>query len=54
VKEARFKKPVVPSSQLTLEAFFEAKKGNVWFFDSKASVDGNEVASAKIIAVQQK
>jgi len=53
VKEAKFKKPVVPPSQLTLEAFFETKKGNVWFFDAKASVDGVEVASAKIIAVNE-
>ncbi|GBD03864.1 3-hydroxyacyl-[acyl-carrier-protein] dehydratase FabZ [bacterium HR19] len=54
VKDARFKSPVVPPTELILMSFFESRRANVWFFDTKASLNGKEVAYAKIIAVSQK
>jgi 3-hydroxyacyl-[acyl-carrier-protein] dehydratase len=54
VKDARFKSPVVPPAELILKSFFESRRANVWFFDTKAFIDEKEVAYAKIIAVSQK
>ncbi|MGR9073402.1 MAG: 3-hydroxyacyl-ACP dehydratase FabZ [Gammaproteobacteria bacterium] len=46
---ARFKRPVVPGDRLMLEATYIKHKRNIWSFDCRAEVDGDFVASAKIM-----
>ena len=50
----RFRQPVVPGDQLTLEASFISAKRGIWKFDCRASVDGKPVCSAEIICAEQK
>ncbi|MGH8559497.1 MAG: 3-hydroxyacyl-ACP dehydratase FabZ [Methylococcales bacterium] len=47
--KARFKRPVVPGDQLTLEAVYLRHKRNIWAFSCRAEVDGEFVASAEIM-----
>lgn len=49
VDKARFKRQVEPGDQLVLEAEIVKKKGIMWVFNTKASVDGELVASAELI-----
>lgn len=50
----RFRQPVVPGDQLSLEAAFVSVKRGIWKFDCRASVDGKPVCSAEIICAEQK
>jgi 3-hydroxyacyl-[acyl-carrier-protein] dehydratase len=47
--KVRFKRPVVPGDQLTLEAVYLRHKRNIWAFSCRAEVDGEFVASAEIM-----
>ncbi|MGR9106312.1 MAG: 3-hydroxyacyl-ACP dehydratase FabZ [Gammaproteobacteria bacterium] len=47
--KARFKRPVVPGDQLTLEVVYLRHKRNIWAFSCRAEVDGEFVASAEIM-----
>ncbi len=49
VDKARFKRQVEPGDQLVLEAEVIKRKGMMWVFDTKASVEGNLVASAELM-----
>lgn len=49
VDKARFKRQVEPGDQLILEAEIVKKKGIMWVFNTKATVDGELVASAELI-----
>ena len=49
VDKARFKRQVEPGDQLLLEAEIVKKKGIMWVFNTKATVDGELVASAELI-----
>ncbi len=50
----RFRSPVTPGDQLSLEARFVSCKRSIWKFDCTASVDGKEVCSAEIICAERK
>ncbi|MCI0664609.1 MAG: 3-hydroxyacyl-ACP dehydratase FabZ [Acidobacteria bacterium] len=47
--KVRFKRPVIPGDQLTLEAVYLRHKRNIWAFSCRAEVDGEFVASAEIM-----
>lgn len=47
--KVRFKRPVIPGDQLMLEANYVRHKRNIWAFECRAEVDGEYVASAKIM-----
>lgn len=53
IDEARFKKPVVPGDQLHLHSTLERQMRGVWKFAVEARVDGQIVASAKIMCAQR-
>ena len=50
----RFRQPVVPGDQLTLEAHFLSCKRGIWKFECRASVADKEVCSAEIICAERK
>lgn len=49
IDKARFKRQVEPGDQLILEAEILRKKGIMWVFATKATVDGQLVASAELM-----
>lgn len=49
VDKVRFKRQVEPGDQLLLEAEIVKKKGIMWVFTTKATVEGELVASAELI-----
>lgn len=49
IDKARFKKPVVPGDQLTLEVKLNRTMRNMWMFSGEAKVEGKVVASAEIM-----
>lgn len=49
IDNARFKKPVVPGDQMTLEVKLNRTMRNMWMFSGEAKVDGKVVASADIM-----
>lgn len=49
VDKARFKHQVEPGDQLLLEASIIRRKGIMWVFDTKATVDGKLVARAELM-----
>ena len=49
VDKARFKRQVEPGDQLLLEAEIIRRKGIMWVYDVKATVDGKLAASAEIM-----
>ncbi len=51
LKEAKFRKPVVPGDQLRLEMETVKRRGNIWVFKGKAFVLGQVVAEAEIMAM---
>lgn len=53
IDEARFKKPVVPGDQLHLHSVLERQMRGVWKFAVEARVDGQTVASAKIMCAKR-
>ncbi len=50
----RFRSPVTPGDQLTLEARVLSTKRGLWKFECQASVDGKAVCSGEIICAEQK
>lgn len=46
----RFRKPVVPGDQLRLESEVTRVRGRLWGFSCVASVDGQKVAEAEMLA----
>lgn len=53
--DVRFRKPVKPGDQLILKATVERIMRGIWKYDTLATVDGEEVASCKMmIAVGKK
>jgi len=49
VDKARFKRQVEPGDQLVLEVELLKKKGIMWVFNAKATVDGKIAASAELM-----
>lgn len=49
IDHARFRKPVVPGDQIYLNVEFICSKRNVLKFDTKATVNGEEVCTAEIM-----
>lgn len=54
IKEARFKKPIIPPSKIIIKSEFESRKLNIWSFNCWAYVDDKEAAYSKIIAANTK
>lgn len=50
VDGARFRKPVVPGDTLRIETEVTKCRGKLWVFQCSASVDGQTVAEAEILA----
>ena len=50
VDDARFRRPVVPGDTLKIESVLSKVRSGLWFFNCKVEVDGQEVASAEIMA----
>ncbi|MEL5849406.1 MAG: 3-hydroxyacyl-ACP dehydratase FabZ [Candidatus Igneacidithiobacillus chanchocoensis] len=50
IDKARFRKPVIPGDQLILSAEVTRRKAGMWQMETSASVDGNLVASALLLA----
>ena len=48
--ELRFRRPVMPGDTLRLKVVKEAEKMRVWRFDCRAEVDGQRVATGKVLA----
>lgn len=51
LKEAKFRKPVVPGDQLRLEMETVRRRGNIWVFKGRALVLDQVVAEAEIMAM---
>jgi 3-hydroxyacyl-[acyl-carrier-protein] dehydratase len=51
--KARFKRPIVPGDQLTLESHLIAAKHNIWKFDCKAYVDDELACVAEIMTAER-
>jgi beta-hydroxyacyl-ACP dehydratase FabZ len=51
VDKARFRKPVIPGDQLVLEIIWTKRRGGVSKMSGKATVDGNLVAEAEVMAM---
>ncbi len=49
IDKARFKRPVEPGDQLTLEVEMKGSKRGIFMFSGKASVDGKIVATADLM-----
>ncbi|MBN2468583.1 MAG: 3-hydroxyacyl-ACP dehydratase FabZ [Deltaproteobacteria bacterium] len=50
IDKARFRKPVVPGDQLILELELLKQRGYFWKFRGKATVNGEVVAEAELLA----
>jgi len=53
IDEARFKKPVMPGDQLHLHVSIERQMRGIWKYDAVAKVDGDVVASAKLMCAKR-
>jgi len=49
----RFKKPVVPGDQLSLNAAIVSSRSGLWKFDCRAEVDGKMVAAGQILCADR-
>jgi len=54
IDEARFKRPVVPGDQLTLQSRIKRKMRGIWQFDVEATVDGELCCSAIVMCTYKK
>jgi 3-hydroxyacyl-[acyl-carrier-protein] dehydratase len=54
IDKARFKRPVEPGDQLILDVVLTKNKRGIWVFDTRATVDGNTVATAEIMCTERK
>lgn len=50
VEDVRFRKPVIPGDCLMIETKVMKQRGKLWVFKAEASVDGQRVAEAEILA----
>ena len=50
IDNARFRKPVIPGDQLSLEIEATGCKRGIWIFNAKAFVDGKLVTEAELKA----
>lgn len=53
IDKARFRAPVVPGDQLVLKARFVRRIRTIWLFNTEASVDGKNVASAEMMVAPE-
>ncbi len=53
VDNARFKRPVEPGDQVTLESRLARRKRGIWMFDARATVDRKLVAEAEIMCTMR-
>ena len=53
IDKARFKRPVEPGDQLTLEVRVTNSKRGIWVFEGEATVDGKLAASAQIMCTER-
>lgn len=53
IDEARFKKPVMPGDQLHLHVEIERQMRGIWKYNAEARVDGEIVASAKLMCAKR-
>ncbi len=53
IDEARFKKPVMPGDQLHLHVTIERQMRGIWKYDAVAKVEGDVVASAKLMCAKR-
>lgn len=53
IDEARFKKPVMPGDQLHLHITIERHMRGIWKYNAEAKVDGDVVASAKLMCAKR-
>lgn len=53
IDEARFKKPVLPGDQLHLHITIERQMRGIWKYKAEARVDGEIVASAKLMCAKR-
>lgn len=53
IDKSRFKRPVVPGDQLLIEVQFDKVRQGIWFFDGRATVDGELAASAYLMTTQK-
>lgn len=53
IDEARFKKPVMPGDQLHLHITIERHMRGIWKYNAEARVDGEIVASAKLMCAKR-
>ncbi|MBF0555395.1 MAG: 3-hydroxyacyl-[acyl-carrier-protein] dehydratase FabZ, partial [Nitrospirae bacterium] len=51
IEKAKFRKPVLPGDCLQLIIKTTQKRGKVWKFSGRATVDGNTVAEAEFTAM---
>lgn len=54
IDKARFKRPVEPGDQLRLAVETTRVKRGIWVFSTRATVDGETVASAEIMCTERK
>ena len=50
----RFRRPVVPGDRIEMELVLLKKKAMIWKMEAKASVDGNIVCEAQLMAAVQR
>jgi 3-hydroxyacyl-[acyl-carrier-protein] dehydratase len=53
IDKARFRRPVVPGDQIILQATLARALKGIWKFETRASVDGQEVASAEMMVAPE-
>lgn len=53
IDDARFKKPVMPGDQLHLHVTIERQMRGIWKYNAEAKVDGEVVASAKLMCAKR-
>jgi 3-hydroxyacyl-[acyl-carrier-protein] dehydratase len=51
IEKAKFRRPVVPGDNLVLDIKVTHKRGNVWRFSGRATVDDNVVSEADFTAM---
>jgi 3-hydroxyacyl-[acyl-carrier-protein] dehydratase len=49
IDKGRFRKPVMPGDQIILKATLLRSSKGIWRFETRAEVDGDEVASAQMM-----
>lgn len=50
INDARFRHPVVPGDTLRIESVVKKVRGSIWIMDCHATVDGQKVVEAEVMA----